>query len=63
MGAASGALADAANGAIFLMLGVLVFVMVSLCVSGFVLVGRANRTLMPHEKLVLSFDKGEGSEL
>ena len=51
MGANGGTLADASNGAIFVMLGVLGFVFSLVSLAGYSIVKRGTRPLPPHAEL------------
>ena len=63
MGASSGALGDAANGAIFVMLGVLGCVLGLICLAGYSLVRRANLPVDPHHDLVRSVSESSLTEV
>jgi hypothetical protein len=54
MGAKTGPLADASNGAIFLMLGVLAVVLSLISLAGFTIVRRGKVPVAPHVELISS---------
>ncbi len=63
MGASSGAIGEAANGAIFVMLGVLGCVLGLICLAAYSLVRRANLPVDPHHDLVRSVTESSLTEV
>ena len=59
MGANGSALGEAANGAIFVMLGVLAFVLGLIVLAGYSLVKRGRMPMPPHAELMRSMSNSE----
>jgi hypothetical protein len=63
MGSSTGPIGEAANGAIFVMLGVLFLVLSLISLAGYSLVRRSRLPMPPHQELVRSLSESSLNEI